>query len=142
MSAPVWVLLGFAAWTLFTLLLTVGVYRWTHILTGRASISEWRADEKQGSEWYQRAMRAHQNCVENLPVYTAIVVVYIATGVTADILDTLAITIMGARICHTLVHLAFRQTDLVTSVRFIFFFVQIAAMTAMGGVIASHAVAA
>jgi hypothetical protein len=69
MTIPVWVLLGFAAWTLLTLFTTVGVYRWARILTGRAAISERRADEVQGSEWYRRAMRAHLNCVENLPVY-------------------------------------------------------------------------
>ena len=45
MPIPVWVLLGFAAWTLLTLFTTIGVYRWTRILTGRASIAEWRADE-------------------------------------------------------------------------------------------------
>ena len=38
MTNPVWVLLGFAAWTLLTLFTTIGVYRWTRILTGRASI--------------------------------------------------------------------------------------------------------
>jgi MAPEG family len=64
------VLLGFAAWTLLTLFTTIGVYRWIRILTGRAAIAEWRADEVQGSEWYRRALRAHMNCVENLPVYT------------------------------------------------------------------------
>ena len=68
MPIPVWVLLGFAAWTLLTLFMTIGVYRWTRILTGRASIAEWRADEVQGTEWYRRALRAHMNCVENLPV--------------------------------------------------------------------------
>ena len=58
MTIPVWVLLGFAAWTLLTLFMTIGVYRWTRILTGRASIAEWRADEVQSSEWYRRAVRA------------------------------------------------------------------------------------
>src|SRR4051812_48172204 len=65
MSVPVLVLLGFTAWTLLTLFCTIGVYRWSRILTGRASIAEWRADLPQGSGWYQRAMRAHMNCVEN-----------------------------------------------------------------------------
>jgi uncharacterized MAPEG superfamily protein len=82
MTIPVWVLLGFAAWTLLTLFTTIGVYRWTRILTGRASIAEWRADEVQGSEWHRRALRAHMNCVENLPVYTATVVVVAINRVT------------------------------------------------------------
>jgi len=80
MSIPVWVLLGFAGWTLVTLLGSDGVYRWSQILTKRATMSEWRADLPQGSEWYQRAMRAHANCVENLAVYAAIVVAIVATG--------------------------------------------------------------
>ncbi len=67
MPIPVWVLLGFAAWTLLLLFATVGVYRWSRILTGRTAIATWRADESQGSEWYRRAMRAHMNCIENLP---------------------------------------------------------------------------
>jgi hypothetical protein len=43
MNVPVFVLLGFAMWTLLTLFGSIGVYRWSRILTGRASISEWRA---------------------------------------------------------------------------------------------------
>ena len=96
MTIPVWVLLGFAAWTLLTLFTTIGVYRWTRILTGRASIAEWRADEVQGSEWYRRAVRAHMNCVENLPVYTATVVVLLALRLDRPVLDALAITILVA----------------------------------------------
>jgi len=59
-ECPDFVLLGFAAWTLLTLFGSIGVYRWNRILTGRSSISEWRADAPQGGEWYQRAMRAHE----------------------------------------------------------------------------------
>ena len=91
MTVPVWVLLGFAAWTLLTLFGGVGVYRWSHILTGRAQIKEFRADVPQGSEWYLRAMRAHANCVENLPVYAAIVVALNATGLHSPTIDVLAI---------------------------------------------------
>ena len=61
MIIPVWVLLGFAAWTLLILFSTVGVYRWSRILTGRTGIAQWRADEQQGSEWYRRAIRAHMD---------------------------------------------------------------------------------
>ena len=74
MPIPVWVLLGFAAWTILILFTTEGAYRWNCILTGRAAIAAWRADERQGSERYRRAMRAHMNCVENFPIFTAIVV--------------------------------------------------------------------
>jgi hypothetical protein len=33
MMVPVWMLVGFAAWTVLLLLATVGVYRWSRILT-------------------------------------------------------------------------------------------------------------
>jgi uncharacterized MAPEG superfamily protein len=45
MTIPLWVLLGFAGWTLFVLFGTIGVYRWSRILTGRARIAEWQADK-------------------------------------------------------------------------------------------------
>ena len=67
MTIPVWVLLGFAGWTLATLLGSVGLYRWSRILTGKAQIREFRADVPHGSDWYQRAMRAHANCIETSP---------------------------------------------------------------------------
>ena len=73
MTIPVLMLVGFAAWTVLLLLATVGVYRWSRILTGRVPIGGFRADRVEGADWYLRAMRAHANCVENLPVFGAIV---------------------------------------------------------------------
>jgi len=135
MNVPVLVLLGFAAWTLLTLMGSVGVYRWSRILTGRASVAEWRADLPQGSAWYQRAMRAHMNCVENLPVYTAIVVALTATGRHSPVFDRLAVTMLVARIGQTLTHIAMPPTDLAGSVRFGLFFLQVACMIVMGLVV-------
>ncbi|MFA9476098.1 MAG: MAPEG family protein [Filomicrobium sp.] len=132
MTIPLWVLLGYAAWTLLALFATVGVYRWSHILTGRTAIAEWRADEPPESDWYRRAVRAHMNCLENLPIYTAIVVVLVATRITSPILDGLAITILGARVCQTLIHVSIEQTNTVASFRFAFFFLQAACMVWMG----------
>jgi uncharacterized MAPEG superfamily protein len=132
MTIPLWILLAFAGWTLLVLFATIGSYRWSRILTGRTKISEWRADVPQGSEWYQRAMRAHMNCVENLPVYGAIAVCAALAGVKGALLDALALAFMAARICQTTVHLAFVQTDFVASLRFAFFFLQAACMLAMG----------
>jgi uncharacterized MAPEG superfamily protein len=139
MSVPVWVLLGFAAWTLASLVATVGVYRWRRILTGRASLSEWRADQPRGDERYKRAMRAHRNCLENLPLYTVLVVALIVTGVGGVVIDRLALTILVARVCHTIVHVGFEQTDLVAGVRFAFFLIQVLCMVAMGGLIVAGA---
>ena len=50
MTLPVWMLLGFATWTVLLLLATVGIYRWSRILTGDGPISEFRADEIEGKD--------------------------------------------------------------------------------------------
>lgn len=139
MPIPMWVLLGFAAWTLIVLMGSVGVYRWSRILTGRASVSEWRADVAQGADWYQRAMRAHMNCVENLPVYGAVAFAAFATGASGPVLDGLAVTFLGARVYQTIVHIAVPQTEPVAATRFGLFFVQVACMAAMGVLIALRA---
>ena len=139
MTIPLWVLLGFAAWTLLTLFMTVGIYRWTRILTGRVAIADWRADESQGSDWYRRAVRAHMNCVENLPVYTALVVVLLAIHADTPVLDALALIILVARILQTLIHLSLEQTNTVAAMRFACFFIQALCMIAMGVIAASLA---
>jgi uncharacterized MAPEG superfamily protein len=103
-------------------------------------ISEWQADLPQGSDWYQRAMRAHMNCVENLPVFAAIVLCATATGAESRLLDLLAGAILVARICQTMVHLAFAPADLAASIRFAFFFVQAICMLAMAVAVAVAAI--
>ena len=132
MTVPVWVLLGFAFWTLITLLGSVGVYRWGRILTGRAGLNEFPADVPHGSDWYRRAMRAHANCVENLPVYAAIVVAIIASGVQSKTLDVLAIILLVARVFQTITHIAFEPTNTMVGVRFAFYFTQLACLFWMG----------
>lgn len=133
---PLMALLGFASWTLLLLLFTVGIYRWSRILTGKVAISRWKAEDLSvGGDFYQRAMRAHANCVENLPVFAALVLVQQFLQVNSPMIDILAFTVLAARIPHSLVHLAFRQTDPVVSLRFGFYFVQVIAMLALAGVL-------
>ena len=125
MTVPVWMLVGFAAWTMLLLLATVGVYRWSRILTGRVPIRSFRADQVEGADWYKRAMRAHANCVENLPVFGAIVFGLYVGNVTSTFVDALAVA----------VHVCFVQTNSVTSVRFGFFFVQIVSFLWLTGIL-------
>jgi uncharacterized MAPEG superfamily protein len=125
MTVPVWMLVGFAAWTVLLLLTTVGVYRWSRILTGRVPIRSFRADRIEGADWYLRAMRAHANCIENLPVFGAIVFGLYVGNVSSALVDGLAVAVLIARIMQSLVHVCFVQTNAVASVRFGFFFVQI-----------------
>ena len=125
MTVPVWALLGFAIWTVVLLLATVGVYRWSRILTGRVPIREFRADQIEGDDWYRRAMRAHANCIENLPVFGAIVVALQVSGVGGATVNSVSVAVLVARVIQSLVHVCFVQTNTIVSVRFAFFFVQI-----------------
>jgi uncharacterized MAPEG superfamily protein len=125
MNLPVWMLLGFAAWTVVLLLVTVGIYRWSRILTGAAPIGSFRADQLEGADWYQRGTRAHANCVENLPVFGAIVLALQAGSVSSGLVDLLAISVLVARIAQSLVHVCFVQTNKLVSIRFSFFSAQL-----------------
>jgi uncharacterized MAPEG superfamily protein len=135
MTIPMWVLLAFAVWTLCVLFGSIGVYRWSRIFTGRSTIHEWRADVAQGAPWYQRAMRAHMNCVENLPVYGAVVLAAFVAGVSAPAIDVLALVFLAARVLQSIVHIGLRQTERVAALRFVLFFAQIACVIAMGALV-------
>jgi uncharacterized MAPEG superfamily protein len=102
------------------LLATVGVYRWSRILTGRVPIRDFRADHVEGEDWYRRSMRAHANCIENLPVFGAIVFALYVAGVGGSAVNFLSISVLGARVIQSLVHVCLVQTNTVAAVRFAF----------------------
>jgi uncharacterized MAPEG superfamily protein len=135
MTLPVWMLVGFAGWTVLLLLGTVGVYRWSRILTGRVPIRNFRADQIEGEDWYKRAMRAHANYVENLPVFGAIVFGLHVGNVSGDLVNALAVAVLVARIMQSLAHVCFDQTNTVSSLRFAFFAVQIASFLWLIGIL-------
>jgi uncharacterized membrane protein YecN with MAPEG domain len=127
-----WVLLAFAGWTLSILLFGVGVARWSRILSGRAALTDFPADQPHGSPRYRRILRAHANAVENLPVFTAIVVVATIANALTPLMNTLGLVLIAGRVCQTLVHVLFTETNRTIGLRFGFFVVQIAAMIWMG----------
>lgn len=125
MTLPIWMLLGFAAWTLLLLMVTVGIYRWGRILAGLSGIASFRSDQLEGAPWYQRGTRAHANCIENLPVFAAIVIALQAGHVTGSLVNWLSIAILAARVVQSLVHVCFIQTDKAVAFRFSFYSVQL-----------------
>ena len=139
MTIPMWMLLGFATWTLVLLIATVGVYRWVRILFQKARIASFRSDQLEGEDWYRRGTRAHANCVENLPVFGAIVLVISAIGVNGPLVDSLCTTVLVARILQSLVHVSHVQTDAFVAVRFSFFSVQLVCFLALIVMVARHA---
>lgn len=132
MNIPVAVLLGFAGWTLLILLVFIGVDRWSKILTGRARLTDFRPDVPHGGPLYRRAMRAHANCLESLPVYGAIVLALHTAGATSPLLDALAVALLVARVLQSLTHILLEETDRAVLIRFSFFAVQLACMIWMG----------
>jgi uncharacterized MAPEG superfamily protein len=130
-TVPVWALLAFAVWTLILLLATVGVYRWTRILTGTIPIKDFRADQVEGEGWYKRAMRAHANCIENLPVFGAVVLALHIGDVRGLVVNYLCIGVVVARMMQSLVHVCFAQTNTVVAVRFALFQIQVISFLAL-----------
>jgi uncharacterized MAPEG superfamily protein len=138
MTIPIWMLLGFATWTVLLLMATVGVYRWMEILLGRNRIGAFRSDQVEGADWYRRSMRAHANCIENLPVFGAIVLALCASGVSGPAVDRLSMAVLAARVVQSTIHVSHVQTDAFVSARFSFFCVQLVAFLALIVLIVLH----
>lgn len=132
MTLSLWMLLAFAGWTLLTLLVGVGVRRWSLILTGKADLCSFPGDTPHGAEPYRRAVRAHANCVENLPVFAAVVLTAAAARLDPPGFGALAAATVAARVVQTSVHMLLPVSNPVVAARFTFFLVQVLAMIAMG----------
>ena len=139
MTIPVWMLLGFATWTALLLLFTIGVYRWTRIFSGTVPIRDFPADASGGAEWYRRATRAHANCIENLPVFGAIVFALHAGNVGGALVDALSAAVLAARVVQSTVHVCFVHTNTIASLRFGFFSVQFVCFLWLTGLVVAKA---
>ncbi|MGH6965056.1 MAG: MAPEG family protein [Phenylobacterium sp.] len=131
MTLSLWMLLAFAGWTLLVLLVGVGVYRWSLILSGRAELRSFPGDTPHGSPAYRRAVRAHANCIENLPVFAAIILCAEVANLAPPHMGSLAVATVAARVVQTSIHMALPETNATIGVRFSFFTVQVLAMAAM-----------
>lgn len=138
MTTPVLMVLFFALWTVLLLVLTVGVYRWGSVFAGKAQLTDFPADQVQGSDFYKRAMRAHANCVENLPVFLAVVFAAHVTQTSGVLLDGFAVTVLVARVLQSLVHVGLRQSNAITLLRFLLFLAQIVGYFGIAGLVLMH----
>jgi uncharacterized MAPEG superfamily protein len=140
MALSLWSLLGFSAWTLLLVVVGIGVPRIAAIRRREAAPKSFRADVPHGSERYQRTMRAHLNCVENLPVFAALVLIAAHLGLRHGVFEILAAAVLPARIGQTVSHVASGSNRAVLG-RFVFFCVQLLCWAAMIVILALHAVA-
>ncbi len=134
MTTPLLCLLGFATWTLLLVLVGIGPYRVGSVVLKKAHPGSFPATTPHGPSWYQRLMRAHANCVENLPVFASVVLVGAVTGYTSPTFDTLAQVVLGARICQSVAHISSGR-GLVINIRFGFFLTQVISVLWMVGLL-------
>lgn len=130
MTIPLWCLLGFAVWTLLILIVVVAPFRIGSVVGGKAGPASFPADTPHGPDWYRRVMRAHANCVENLPVFAVVVIVGHLSGLRDPAFDTMSQVYLGARVCQTAMHIASGR-GLIINVRFTFFLVQLICLAGM-----------
>lgn len=102
MTIPLWCLLALVVWTIW-LVAALTVARLGHLSSGGA-VRDFGVPDDRRLIW--RLYRAHQNALENVPLFGLVVLVVTVRGVTGTGVDILALVYTGARIAHTLVHVA------------------------------------
>lgn len=97
-------LLLFAAWTLLLMFIYVG-YRVALVLALKKPANSWgRGEKTDDPAFITRAQHAHLNCLENLPVFAAIVLAAVALNKTA-VVDAVAMWVLYARLAQSITHL-------------------------------------
>ena len=97
-------LLLFTAWTLVLMLVYVGP-RVALVLAMKKPANSWGRDDKTDDPpFLVRAKHAHLNCLENLPVFAAIVLAAVALG-KSPVVDQVAAFVLYARLAQSAVHL-------------------------------------
>ncbi len=105
MTTSIFILLCFTALTLGLTAVYVG-YRVGLVLSFKTAANSWtrNAASWQNPAWVTRFEHAHANCLENLPLYGAVVLIASLTGQLA-LIDGLAWVYFGFRLAQTGVHL-------------------------------------
>jgi len=113
-------LLGFAAWTVLHVGYIVGA-RVVQIARGRKASTFPSGQIHEGSPLYQRVLRSHSNCLENLPLFAIVVILNKVLG--APNIDGLSQIYLGARIGQSVAHVA-SGSEMAINVRAAFFLIQ------------------
>jgi len=123
LTATACALLGLVAWALVLVLLLVN-QRGLMVLTGKMKVNAFAPDgSNTPSDFGQRLVRVHANCLENLPLQAAVLLYAIAAGQTA-LTDPLAGLLLGARLFQSVMHLI-STSPLFVWLRFAGFFIQL-----------------
>jgi uncharacterized MAPEG superfamily protein len=117
-------MLLYGAWTLL-LPIFYASYRVPMIAGGMRRADHWERGKPTGdSALLVRARNAHLNCIENFPVFAAVVLAAALLDKSA-VVDALAAYVLYARIAQSVMHVAGTSLPLI-ALRGTFYFVQIA----------------
>jgi len=134
-----WALLGFVAWTILLLVSTIGYTRVSAVLRRQARPNSFNAAVLHGSERYQRCMRAHLNCIENLPIFAALVLLASAVGLSNQPFEVAALAVLPARVGQSIAHVSSGSNRAVL-IRFYFYSAQLVAFLIMLVLLVLHAI--
>ena len=123
LTVPLRCLLAVVAWTI-VLVVALTVARLRHLARG-GSVRDFGVPDDRRLVW--RLYRKHANCVENLPLFAAVVLVGAVARRASPALDVLAVAYVSARVAQSLSHVA-PGAGLRFNVRFGFFAVQLACL--------------
>ncbi|MEG6510147.1 MAPEG family protein [Methyloligella sp. 2.7D] len=116
MPIPILVLLLYVLWTIAVMVFGLGLARLRRVRRGE-TFSDFPGGVAEGPAFHQRAVRAHLNCAENLPLYAAVALSAAVLGIEGPVLSGLAILIIVCRIAQSSIHLALPQTEPVVRIR-------------------------
>ena len=101
MTLPLWGLCVFILWTMFLAVLLIAT-RLRHLSAGGSPVD---FGDPVGNKLLWRLFRAQANCAENLPLYVGVVLILEVRDVSNSAIDSLAVTYIGFRILHSLIHI-------------------------------------
>lgn len=114
-------ILGLATWLIVTVLGVAGFRLYRTLASGKPA-NTFRADGADLPGLGERLVRVHANCVENIPLYIAVMLFAMASGQTA-ITDAGAGMLLYARVAQSIVHAASTSVPAVL-LRFSFYALQ------------------
>lgn len=123
LTPELYALLGFTLWAVL-LVTAVATWRAAQVLIGQKRANEFPSGTPHGSDPYWRLNRAHMNTAENLPIFTALVVIAHLAGVHSEMTANLANIIVGTRVVQSLIHIS-SGSAMAVNARFTAFLVQI-----------------
>lgn len=125
-SPALYALVGFAGWTLVLMLIMTTNRVLNSVGGAKIPMHKFSATGEDLPGFGQRVTRAHLNCLENLPVFAALVA---AAGFSQQlgIMESTAMCVLYARIAQSVVHMISANLPMVL-VRGSLFFVQVVLM--------------